>query len=55
MQALVHWKTCHFDLFTKFDQTTAGIIESVDILSIQEDELPSLISGRGEANLITLQ
>ena len=55
-QAYIHWKSCHYDLFLKFDKTTSGIIEPLDILSIPEDELPSLISGRGnETNLITLQ
>ena len=54
-QALLHTTKCHFDLFTKSDQSTSGIIESCDILSIPEDELPSLIAGHGEANLIALQ
>ena len=45
MKAEQHVKSNHYDLFMKFDKTTAGIIEPCDILSIPEDKLFETISG----------
>ena len=43
---MYHVKTCHTDLYIKFERTTAGILESIDVLSMPEDKLSSLLGNR---------
>ena len=45
MKAMAHVKAWHTDLYLKFDKTTVGIIEPLDILSIPEDQISTLLSG----------
>ena len=44
-----HVKSCHTDLYIQFDKTTAGLIEPLDVSSLAEDKLCTLI-GVGKFN-----
>ena len=49
---MYHIKIWHTDLYIKFDKTTEGMLEPLDILSVPEDILSSQLSGRNTAKIL---
>ena len=52
LKAMYHIKIWHTDLYIKFDKTTEGMLEPLDILSVPEDILSSQLSGRNTAKIL---
>ena len=53
MKAILHVRAVHTDLYIKFEKTTAGILEPLDLLSVPEDMLSSLMGGRNTEKILS--